>query len=129
MTSYTARTQFANSEQRFGYDMALADRILKAEGLTFIKDGSSYRLPTHSEDQGILMAQGDMIAAKVLTMDASELTALAAELAASDLDLDDDHRWPWDDEDDWLADALAAETDWRDYVDTRNGIRLGIQMF
>lgn len=129
MSSYTFRTQFANSEQRYGYDMTLADRTIKAAGLTFIKDGDIYRLPTHSEDQGILMAQGDMIAAKVLAMDASELTALATELADSDIDLDD-HRWPWDDDDEaWMTEVLAREADARDWADTVASIRMGFSMF
>jgi len=74
MLSYNTRTQFANAEQRNGYEAAQAGLTFDHVGLTFVGAGNVYRLALGSELQGILMARSDI--------------ALAERLASSSIDLD-----------------------------------------
>lgn len=88
---------------------AIAGETHKHSGLRFILDGNTFRMATPQETVGIVIAQSDI--------------DLAEKLA------DDLPRFSWDDDGDWLVDAIEAEADWNDYCDTVNSVRSGILMF
>lgn len=92
MTSYTTRTQFANAEQRNGYEAAHAGLTFDHVGLTFIGSGNTYRLPTGSELQGILMARSDIDLAERLASSTIDLDAISFDA----IDAEPLPAFPWD---------------------------------
>lgn len=86
MLSYNTRNDFANAEQRTGYDALMAGLTMKAAGLVFVQNGNGYRKATHGEQQGILMAETDQAVAEYTGKISG--VKFADLLADSDIDLD-----------------------------------------
>jgi hypothetical protein len=91
MSSYNTRSEFANADQRFGYEAVIAGAIAKAAGLTLIKSNGSYRLPHWPEQQGIAMAENDIAIAERLAAGAFDLDAISFWAEQEPLEA-----FPWD---------------------------------
>lgn len=91
MQSYNTRTQFANAEQRNGYELAQAGMTFDHVGLTFVGAGNVYRLALGDELQGILMARSDISVAEALANSNIDLDAISFDTVYEPLP-----RFSWD---------------------------------